>query len=202
MEKSTNRTASSAARGARLRFRLMPLYRLGGWGAAASMIAICGLVSVQVLFRLLDAILVLFGGDRLGLEIGGVSELAAYLLVGASFLGTAYTFTHHAHIRMSLLIQRLPARVRVFVETWCLGVALALNLLLCWSLWALMQESLSYNDVSSGMLAIPLWIPQLTLLVGMSLMSLALLEALGSTTRTAVTAPASYQPFDEDAEEV
>lgn len=200
MKKPTSNTVSTTSQSHGLRFRLMPLYRLGGWGAAASMIAICGLVSVQVLFRLLDAILVLFGGDRLGLEIGGVSELAAYLLVGASFLGTAYTFTHHAHIRMSLLIQRLPARVRVFVEAWCLGVALALNLMLCWSLWALIQESLSYNDVSSGMLAIPLWIPQLTLLAGMSLMSLALLEALWSTARTAMTAPASYQPFDEDVE--
>jgi TRAP-type C4-dicarboxylate transport system permease small subunit len=198
MKKYTRSPASKATHGASLRFRLMPLYRLGGWGAAAAMIAICGLVSIQVLFRLLDAILVMFGGARLGLEIGGVSELAAYLLVGASFLGTAYTFTRHAHIRMSLLIQRLPVRIRVFVETWCLGVALALNLLLCWSLWGLMQESLSYNDVSSGMLAIPLWIPQLTLLVGMSLMSLALLEALWATAYTAFTAPSHYQPPDED----
>lgn len=204
MKKPTKSSASNTTQGASLRFRLMPLYHLGGWGAAASMIAICGLVSIQVLFRLLDAILVMFGSARLGLEIGGVSELAAYLLVGASFLGTAYTFTHHAHIRMSLLIQRLPVRIRVFVETWCLGVALALNLLLCWSLWSLIQESLSYNDVSSGMLAIPLWIPQLTLLVGMSLMSLALFEALWATARTAFTAPSSYQPFDDDmpAEEV
>lgn len=198
MTKPTGGLASQPSQAAAPRFRLMVLYHLGGWGAAACMIAICGLVSIQVLFRLLDAILVLFGSARLGLEIGGVSEMAAFLLVGASFLGTAYTFTHHAHIRMSLLIQRLPAAARAFSETFCLVVAVALNLLLCWSLWALIEESLTYNDVSSGMLAIPLWVPQLVLLLGMTLMSLALLEALWATARTAFTAPASYQPPDED----
>lgn len=201
MNAPTKRPATPATQGATLRFRLTPLYRLGGWGAAACMIAICGLVSIQVLFRLLDAILVVFGGARLGLEIGGVSEMAAYLLVGASFLGTAYTFTHHAHIRMSLLIQRLPTTVRAFTETACLTVALALNLLLCGSLWELIGESLSYNDVSSGMLAIPLWIPQLALLIGMALMSLALLEALWTTAYTALIAPSSYRPPDEDKPE-
>ncbi|ALM53416.1 TRAP transporter small permease [Halomonas huangheensis] len=180
-------------------FRLMPLYRLGGAGAALSMVMICGLVSLQVVFRLVDAILVLFGASRLGIEITGVSELASFLLVGATFLGMAYTFTHHAHIRMSLIIQRLPAAVRVFTELFCLLVAVALNLLLCVSLWTLLQESTEFSDVSSGLLAIPLWIPQLVLLIGMSLMSLALLEALWVTAKTAFTSPASYRPADDDS---
>ncbi|QEM82738.1 TRAP transporter small permease [Halomonas binhaiensis] len=178
-------------------FRLMFLYRLGGLGAAVSMVAICALITLQVLFRLLDAILVLVGSSRIGLEISGVSELAAFLLVGATFLGMAYTFTHHAHIRMSLIIRRLPRVLRVWSELFCLIVALLLNLLLCWSLWQLMLESLDFNDVSSGLLAIPLWIPQLVLFTGMALMSLALLEVLWATARTAFTAPGSYQPMDE-----
>lgn len=180
-------------------FRLMPLYRLGGLGAAISMVAICGLVSLQVLFRLFDALLVLFGSSRLGIEVTGVSELASFLLVGATFLGMAYTFTHHAHIRMSLIIQRLPAAIRVFTELFCLLVATALNLLLCVSLWALMRESIEFNDVSSGLLAIPIWIPQLVLLIGMALMNLALLEALWLTARTAFTSPSSYQPADDES---
>ncbi|WP_417330209.1 TRAP transporter small permease [Halomonas cupida] len=179
-------------------FRLMPLYRLGGLGAAISMVAICGLVSLQVLFRLFDALLVLFGSSRLGIEVTGVSELASFLLVGATFLGMAYTFTHHAHIRMSLVIQRLPAAIRAFTELFCLLVATALNLLLCVSLWALMRESIEFNDVSSGLLAIPIWIPQLVLLIGMALMNLALLEALWMTARMAFTSPSSYQPADDD----
>ncbi|MCA0974711.1 TRAP transporter small permease subunit [Halomonas denitrificans] len=180
-------------------FRLMPIYRLGGWGAAASMVAICTLITLQVLFRLLDAVLVMAGSSRLGLEITGVSELASFLLVGATFLGMAYTFTHHAHIRMSLVIQRLPAAVRAFTELACLLIASALNALLCVSLWQLMQESLEYDDVSSGLLAIPLWIPQLVLLIGMVMMSLALTEALIDTARQALQAPQRFQAPDDEA---
>ena len=47
-------------------FKLDPLYRLGAWGAAACMLAICGMVTFQVLLRCLDAFLVLVGASRLG----------------------------------------------------------------------------------------------------------------------------------------
>lgn len=183
-------------------YRLDRLYRLGAWGAAACMLAICAIVTVQVLLRCLDALLVLVGNARLGLEIPGVSEMAAYLLVGATFLSMAYTLTHHAHIRVTLVISRLPPRARVWVETLCLLVALALSVLLTWELVGLVRESLEYNDVSSGLLAIPLWIPQSVLVIGIALMCLALLETLLGTLRSALTAPASYvapEPQDGDS---
>ena len=183
-------------------YRLDRLYRLCAWGAAACMLAICTIVTLQVLLRCLDALLVLMGSTRLGIEIAGVSEMAAYLLVGATFLSMAYTFTHHAHIRVTLVISRLPPSARVWVETLCLLVALALSLLLTWELVGLVRESLEYGDVSSGLLAIPLWIPQSVLVVGIALMCLALIETLWGTLHTALTAPASYvatAPRDGDA---
>lgn len=173
-------------------FRLTKLYNFGAWGAAACMLLICALVTLQVLSRCLDGLLVLFGASRLGLEISGVSEIAAYLLVGATFLSLAYTFVHHAHIRVTLVISRLPAAVRVWVEAACLIVSLALALLLGWELIALIRESLEYGDVSSGLIAIPLWIPQTVLTVGVALLCLALVEALLLTLRIATTAPGRY----------
>ncbi|MAM57421.1 MAG: C4-dicarboxylate ABC transporter permease [Salinicola sp.] len=180
-------------------FRLNPLYRLGAWGAAACMLAICAMVTFQVLLRCLDAALVLVGASRLGYEISGVSEIASYLLVGATFLSLAYTFTHHAHIRVTLVIARLPAAIRVWCEVACLAIALALSALLSWEVIGLIQESLDYGDVSSGLMAIPLWIPQAVLVVGLGLLCLAILEALLTTLRQAVTAPSRYvAPGDDD----
>jgi len=173
-------------------FRLAKLYDLGAWGAALCMLAICGLVTLQVLFRCLDGLLTLAGSGRLGWEISGISEIAAYLLVGATFLSLAYTFVHHAHIRVTLVISRLPAAVRVWIESACLAVALALALMLGWELIALIRESLDYGDVSSGLIAIPLWIPQTVLGIGVALLCLALIEALIMTLRFAVTAPGRY----------
>lgn len=180
-------------------FKLDPLYRLGAWGAAACMLAICGMVTFQVLLRCLDALLVLVGASRLGYEISGVSEIASYLLVGATFLSLAYTFTHHAHIRVTLVIAKLPAAARAWSEVLCLAIALALCALLSWELIGLIQESLDYGDVSSGLMAIPLWIPQTVLVIGLGLFCLALLEALLVTLGQAITAPSRYvAPGDND----
>jgi len=179
--------------GAPMTFRFALLYRLGAWGAAACMVTICALVALQVTFRVLDALLILVGLRRLGFGITGVSELAAYLLVGATFLGLAYTFVHHAHIRVTLLLSRLPSRFRVWVEVWCLVVALAIALLLAYGLVELARESLHYRDVSSGFLSIPLWIPQTVLATGVGLLCLALAEALMMTLRIAARDPDSFR---------
>ncbi|QTF91039.1 TRAP transporter small permease [Halomonas sp. BM-2019] len=174
-------------------YKFALLYRLGAWGAAACMVTICVLVALQVTFRLVDALLVLVGLRRLGLGITGVSEIAGYLLVGATFLGLAYTFIHHAHIRVTLLLSRLPSRIRVWVEVWCLIVALAIGLLLGYGLVELARESLHYRDVSSGFLAIPLWIPQTVLATGVGLLCLALAETLVMTLRLAARDPDGFR---------
>lgn len=174
-------------------FKFDTLYRLGAWGAAACMVTICVLISLQVTFRLMDAGLVLIGLRRTGLSITGVSELASYLLVGATFLGLAYTFVHHAHIRVTLLISRLPSAIRVWFEIFGLLVALTLSLLLGYGLIELARESLQFSDVSSGFLSIPLWIPQTVLATGVGLLCLALLEALIIALRIAARDPSSFR---------
>lgn len=174
-------------------FKFDKLYRLGAWGAAACMVAICALIALQVTFRLVDALLILVGLSRLGLSITGVSEMASYLLVGATFLGLAYTFVHHAHIRVTLLISRLPSVIRVWFEVFGLLIAVVISLLLAYGLVGLARESLQYNDVSSGFLSIPLWIPQSVLVVGVGLLALALLEALWIALRIAIQDPASFR---------
>ncbi|RUR31985.1 TRAP transporter small permease [Vreelandella andesensis] len=185
-------------------FKFDKLYRLGAWGAAACMVAICALIALQVTFRLVDALLVMVGLSRLGVSITGVSEMASYLLVGATFLGLAYTFVHHAHIRVTLLISRLPSAIRVWFEVLGLLIAVVISFLLAYGLVGLAGESLQYNDVSSGFLSIPLWIPQSVLVVGVGLLALALMEALWIALRIAISDPASFRestaPDDNEAQ--
>lgn len=174
-------------------FKFDKLYRLGAWGAAACMVVICAVITLQVSFRVVDALLVMVGMQRLGFSITGVSELAAYLLVGATFLGLAYTFVHHAHIRVTLLISRLPSAIRVWVEIFCLLIALTISLLLTYGLIELARESLQFNDVSPGFLSIPLWIPQTVLATSTGLLCLALVEALIMALRIAAHDPSSFR---------
>ncbi|MBB3189043.1 TRAP transporter small permease [Halomonas cerina] len=173
-------------------YRLRPLYNLGGYLSATCLVLICTLITAQILGRIIDVLATSVGGERIGLAIPGLAEIAGFLLVGATFLGLAYTFIHGAHIRVTLLIGRLPARYRVFVEVACLSVALALCLYLAFYLYRLLADSIAFGETSYGLLSIPLWLPQSAMLAGIGLFCLALGEAWWQTLVAARHHPASF----------
>jgi TRAP-type C4-dicarboxylate transport system permease small subunit len=179
-----------------MHFRLLPLYQLGAYGSVLCLCLICGLISAQILGRLIDKLLVAAGMNSLGLEIPGLSEASGFLLVGASFLGLAYTFVQGGHIRVTLMIGHLSPKIRVFFELWCQSIALALCGFLAWNSFWLVEDSLAFNEVSYGILRVPLWIPQSAMLAGILLFCTALLEAWLHTLITALTRPSSFRVID------
>ncbi|WP_043526168.1 TRAP transporter small permease [Litchfieldella xinjiangensis] len=183
-----------------MHYRLRPLYHLGAYLAALCLCLICGMITAQVLGRIVDKLSIALGGDRIGLAIPGLAEIAGFLLVGASFLGLAYTFVNGGHIRVTLLIGQLPARIRVFVELWSVGIALALCLYLAWYVIWLVQDSIAFNETSYGLVKIPLWIPQSAMLAGILLLCLALVETWIAYLITAVTRPSAFR-IDDNAQE-
>ncbi|MGM0520731.1 MAG: TRAP transporter small permease [Pseudomonadota bacterium] len=181
-------------------YRLRPLYNLGGYMAAVCLSFICLLITTQILGRIIDRVATTIGGDRIGLSIPGLSEISGFLLVGASFLGLAYTFIHGGHIRVTLLIGRFPAAARAWVEVFCLTVALILCLYLAWNLFWLLDDSIAFGETSYGLLRIPLWIPQSAMLTGVALFCLALLESLFQTLTAAIKHPHSFTIDDSGHE--
>lgn len=181
-----------------MNYRLRPLYHLGGYLSATCLVLICGLITLQILGRLGDILATAVGAGRIGLTIPGLAQICGFLLVGATFFGLAYTFIHHAHIRVTLLIGQLPPRYRVFVEVACLSVALALCLYLAFYLYQLLADSIAYGETSYGLLSIPLWLPQSAMLAGVVLFCLALAETWWQTLAIAVRRPGSFIPGDTD----
>ncbi|ERS85020.1 TRAP transporter small permease [Halomonas sp. PBN3] len=181
-------------------YRLRPLYHLGGYLAAACLSLICLLITAQILGRIVDQVATWVGGNRIGLAIPGLAEISGFLLVGASFLGLAYTFVHGGHIRVTLLIGRLPPALRAWVEVFCLVVALALCLYLAWNLYWLLADSIAFNESSYGLVSIPLWIPQSAMLAGVVLFCLALAEGLWQTLVAAIRDPHAFTIDDSGHE--
>ncbi|WP_229803135.1 TRAP transporter small permease [Litchfieldella qijiaojingensis] len=179
-----------------MHYRLRSLYDLGAYLSGTCLSLICAMITAQILGRIIDKFMIWVGGDRIGLAIPGLAEISGFLLVGATFLGLAYTFVNGGHIRVTLLIGHLPARVRAFVELWCLSIALFLSLYLAWYVIWLVADSIAFNETSYGLLSIPLWIPQSIMLLGILLFCLALLEAWVATLVTALTRPSSFQVDD------
>ncbi|WP_370283778.1 TRAP transporter small permease [Pseudooceanicola sp.] len=156
------------------------IYRVSGGIAAALILGICLLISAQILLNLGARIL----GPGWGGTIPSYADFAGFMLAGASFLALAYTLRMGGHIRVSLLTQKLNGRAALAAEVLCLLIALGVTGTAGWFLVSLVQESVHYGDTSSGIVPIPLWIPQTGVAIGMGLLILALLDTLVETIRT------------------
>ena len=162
----------------RLRRVLEHLYLGSGWLAAAFIAMIFLLVLSQVTLNAIDRISGLLTGTAIGLTIPSYADFTGFFLAAASFLALAFTLRQGEHIRVTLFLSHFNDRVRRWFEVWCLTLSSALTLYFSWYSLLLVHESYSYHDLSSGMVAVPLWIPQLAMFVGLLVLAIALLDSL------------------------
>ena len=130
------------------------------------------------MLNLIDRISTLLLGTAIGLTIPSYSDFTGFLLAAASFFALAYTLREGGHIRVVLVVGRLPAKMQKFVEFWCAGFGFVVAFYFCWYTAKLTYESYVYHDLSSGMIAVPLWIPQSAMLLGLVVLTIALFDEL------------------------
>lgn len=140
------------------------LYLVSGGLAAVFMVA------------LLVAILMLIVTRQLGIHIGGLDAYAGYFMAAAGFLALAHTFSRSEHIRVTLLLSALPHKGRLRLDIFALLVACAITANLAWFSCKLVLDSYTYNDISTGDDATPLWIPQIAMAVGTIVFFIAVLD--------------------------
>ena len=161
-----------------MRRALDAFYRLGGALSAVHLTLIMVLIVVQVLGRVLDKLLGWAGFDALGLNVPGLAEIAAFMLLGATFFGLAYTFWQGGHIRVTLVIQYLPKPLHRVMDIAVTLVAVSITGFAAWHSARLALDSHDYGDLSIGMVPVPLWIPQAVMTLGLVWLLIALLDAL------------------------
>lgn len=154
------------------------LYSISGWFAACFIGLICLLVVVQVVLNLIDRISTVATGTAVGLTIPSYADFTGFFLAAASFLALAHTLREGGHIRVTLVLSHLPSGIRKIFELWCIGLATFISVYFVWYTARLTWESYSYNDLSAGMIAVPLWIPQLGMLLGLVVLAIALVDEL------------------------
>lgn len=149
------------------------LYRICGGLAAFFLVMIAVLTGLSIVSRLM------------GFTILGLTAYAGYCMAASSFLALAYTFGHGGHIRVSLLLTRLKGRARYWAELWCLAAATFFAGYLAWYSIRMVQVSLKINDISQGTDATPLWIPQIGMAAGSTVLAIAVLDRLVQVARGA-----------------
>jgi TRAP-type C4-dicarboxylate transport system permease small subunit len=111
-----------------------------------------------------------------GILVSGHEEIATFAMVGMAFLGLPYAYRTGAHVRVETLLNRFSQRTRAWLELWCVLVAFIICTAFAYYAFWLVLDSYIFGDVSEGLLAIPRWIPQLPIVLGLALFALALVD--------------------------
>ncbi|NRG17818.1 TRAP transporter small permease [Rhizobiales bacterium] len=157
---------------------LTRVYALAEMMAASCLVIIAALVLLQVMGRIADGTLKFLGFEAVGFLVPSLAEIAGFLLVGASFLALASTLRHAVHIRVSLAISHAPAGLRKVMETLVLVLGLALIGYFSWYAVLLSLDSYQFNELSFGIIPIPLWIPQAVMALGLIVFAVSILDDL------------------------
>lgn len=142
-----------------------------------------GIASGICIILIMLIILAQIVGRIFGFIVPSAEDFSGYCLAAATFLGLAYTFRTGGHIRVTLLIQRLPPKVAAGLDKVVLVAALALTTFMSFYSIHLIWESYIFEDVSYGYMPVPLWIPQLPVGIGCLALNLAVLDDLVTVLR-------------------
>lgn len=145
----------------------------------------CGALAALFLVAIAASVLLSIVSRLLGYSIPGLAAYAGYCMAASSFLALAYTFEHGGHIRVSILLQHLAGWRRRAAELWCLAAGFGLAAYLAWFSIKMVRVSIRIGDVSQAPDATPLWIPQIAMAFGATVLAIALLDRLVQVARGA-----------------
>ena len=161
-----------------MRGALDRLYAAALWLAACCLLAISLMVGVQIAARVVDAISRLVGLPPPTLVILSMAEIAGYLLAAASFLALAGTLKAGVHIRVTMLLGVLGESVRRIVEAVAFAAAAMLSAYMTWHMAYFALVSFRFDEVSTGVIPVPLAIPQTVMAVGLLILTIAIVDEL------------------------
>jgi TRAP-type C4-dicarboxylate transport system permease small subunit len=146
-------------------------------------LAMTGLICFDILAR-----------RMLGFSSGATSELSGYLLAIGMSWGLGAALIERAHVRIDMLVQKLPLGVRVWFHLSGLLLLLAVGGFFAWGAAALALDSWQMRATDISQLRTPLVVPQAAWAAGFALFALA---ALGLALRS-LAALAARKPANVD----
>ena len=154
-----------------LRRFLDGLYLFAGYAAGGFLVIIFAIMMVMSV------------GRQFQLNIPAGDDFASWCMAAMAFLGLAHTFKRGEMIRVGILLERLHDRNKQLAEIAALIVAAAFVLYFTRHAVQMTYDSWRFNDMAQGVLAIPMWIPQLGYSGGLAILSIALIDEMVNVIR-------------------
>lgn len=149
-----------------LRRALDGIYLGAGYAAGIFLVAIFAIMMIMSV------------GRQFAFNIPAGDDFASWCMAAMAFLGLAHTFKRGEMIRVGLLLERLHGRTKQVAEIVALGIAAAFVLYFTRHAAQMTYDSWRFNDMAQGVVALPLWIPQLGFAGGLVILSIALIDEL------------------------
>jgi TRAP-type C4-dicarboxylate transport system permease small subunit len=121
-------------------------------------------------------------------------------MAAMAFLGLAHTFRSGEMIRVGLLIDKLPDRTRHWFELAALLLGMGFIGFFAFYAGQLVRDSWRFHEMSQGVIAIPLWIPQIGYFAGLVILLIAFVDEFVHVVRGNL--PRYEKPKPTTAEEV
>jgi TRAP-type C4-dicarboxylate transport system permease small subunit len=136
--------------------------RLARAAGALSALCLAGMVGVLVATLALRPF---------GILVPSSEEIVTFLMVGMAALGFVYTYLHGAHVRVDTLYKRFSGGAQRFIDVASHAAAALLCAGLAVAAGSLTWTAYRFNDLSDGLVPIPMWIPMSTVPLGFALLA-------------------------------
>jgi C4-dicarboxylate transporter DctQ subunit len=100
-----------------------------------------------------------------------VQETSIYLYMWTMLAAGSYTLQKRKHVHVDLVVERLPARPRSFLEALTSAVGTVFCAIVSVQAYQMIAATVRFGKVSATPLRVPLWIPQSALLMGFVLLT-------------------------------
>jgi len=103
--------------------------------------------------------------DVVGRSLFGVSsaatvEVTSYMLAVGIAWSLAHTLAMRAHIRVDVLVNRMPLRLRAALHLFSIVLLTGFAAFVAWAGWQILDESILFDAHDNSALHVPMWIPQ------------------------------------------
>jgi len=146
-----------------LRRVLDAAYRWSAYLAAASMVTVLLLTMAQIVTRYAH------------ITATGLSDYAGYFMAASAFLAFAHALNRGSHVRIELILG-IAGRHRYVLELVSMGLGALIASWFAYYACKMVYWSYRFGDLSTGLDATPLWIPQLTMAFGAVLFAVAIAD--------------------------
>ena len=140
------------------------LYDAAGAAAAVCLASIAAVMLAQAAMR------------EFGYLFRGADDIVAWLCAASAFLALGHTFRRGELVRVGIVIDHLPPRVRRPVGIGALFIAVAFVAYMAYAVLRFVYESWAFKEVAQGLIEIPIWIPQMSFVLGVLVLLVAVVD--------------------------